>query len=58
METPTVTVLVSPELIKELDEWSQPVEVKIVKNDASPTGYEMIARRVHVQLTLVREGEE
>jgi hypothetical protein len=58
MEVPAVTVLVSPELIKELGEWSQPVEVRVVKSDASPTGYEMIARKVYVHCKLVREGEE
>ena len=42
IEQATVSVLISPELLKDLGEWSAPVQVKIEKR---PDGtYEMIAR--------------
>lgn len=44
MEQATVMVMVSPELIKQLGEWSEPVQVKVVRDSTSPTGYEMITR--------------
>lgn len=43
-ETPTVTVLVSRELLAELGEWSAPVQVKVVETPGIGTGWEMIAR--------------
>lgn len=43
-EQPTVTVLVSRELLEELGQWSAPVQVKIVETPGVGTGWEMIAR--------------
>ena len=44
-EDPTVTVMVSKELLGELEHWSAPVQVKIEKVDYG-TGWEMTARTV------------
>lgn len=43
-EAPTVTVLVSRELLEELGEWSPPVQVRIVETPGTGTGWEMTAR--------------
>lgn len=43
-EQPTVTVLVSRELLEQLGEWSEPVQVRIVETPAIGTGWEMICR--------------
>lgn len=45
MEQATVMVMVSPELIKQLEDWSPPVQVKIVQDSSSPAGWEMITRQ-------------
>lgn len=39
-----VTVLMSGELVEQLEEWSPPVQLKIVKTPGIGTGYEAIAR--------------
>lgn len=44
-ENPSVTVLVSPELIAQMDgEWSPPVQVQVIETPGVGTGWEMIAR--------------
>ena len=43
-EDATVMVMVSPELVAQLSEWSPPVQVKVDRVPSSPTGYEMISR--------------
>lgn len=46
-EQPTVTVLVSRELIDQIGEdWSGPVQVRIVETPGIGTGWEMTARTV------------
>jgi len=45
IENPSVTVLVSPELIKQMNgEWSEPVQVQITETPGVGTGWEMIFR--------------
>jgi hypothetical protein len=44
IEQPTVTVLVSRELLKRLGEWSESVRVKVVETPGVGTGWEMIAQ--------------
>lgn len=39
-----VTVLMAGELVDELEEWSPPVQVRIIKTPGIGTGYEAIAR--------------
>lgn len=46
-EQPTVTVLVSPELIDELGEWGPPAQVRIIETPGVGTGWELIARRIY-----------
>jgi hypothetical protein len=41
-----VTVLVATEFLAELDEWSQPVQVKICETPGVGTGWELIFRTV------------
>ena len=44
-EIPSVTVLVSPELIAQMNgEWSAPVQVQIVETPGVGTGWEMTCR--------------
>lgn len=43
-EKPSITVLVSPELVKRLGEWSEPVQVKVIETPGIEPGWEMIAR--------------
>lgn len=43
-EQPTVTVLVSRELIEQLGDWSEPVQVRIIETPGIGTGWEMEAR--------------
>lgn len=43
-EQASITVLVSPELVEHLNNWSNPVKVKIIKVEDGT--YEMIAMRV------------
>lgn len=43
-EQPTVTVLVSPELLEQLGDWSPWVQVRIVETPGVGTGWEMEAR--------------
>lgn len=50
-EIPSVTVKVSPELLKQMGEWSEPVQVKIMETPGTGTGYEMIARRVESKVS-------
>ena len=42
MEHAAITVKVSPELLAQLGEWSEPLQVRVVPED---TGYTMIFRR-------------
>lgn len=47
-EQPSVTVLVSPELIEQMkDEWSPPVQIQIIETPGVGTGWELIARRLY-----------
>lgn len=47
-ENPTVTVLVSPELIAQMkDDWSPPVQVQIIETPGVGTGWELVARRIY-----------
>lgn len=41
-----VTVLVSADLVGQLNEWSEPVQIRIVETPGVGTGYEMTARKV------------
>jgi len=47
-EMPAVTVLVSSKLLRQLGEWSEPVEIRIVETPGLGTGYEMTARTAPV----------
>ena len=44
-----VKVLVTEELARALEDWSDPVQVRIMRNEASETGWEMIARTVNLE---------
>ena len=40
--TETVTLMVNPELLLQmLDTWSPPVQVRVVRSSATPTGWDM-----------------
>lgn len=48
IEQPNVFVLMSPELVERLKDWSEPVQIKV---DRSPDGrYELTARRVETEV--------
>ncbi len=51
-----VQLLVTDELAAALEDWSDPVQVRIERSDASPTGWIMTGRTVNLE-DLVRRDE-
>lgn len=43
-DNPSVVVMMTPELVEQLDEWSEYVQVKVVRTPGVGTGYELTAR--------------
>jgi hypothetical protein len=46
IEIPDVAIMVSHQLVTQLQEWSEPVQVRIVRAPGAATGWEMEIRSV------------
>lgn len=45
-DNPSVCVMMTPELVEQLEEWSESVQLKVVRTPGVGTGYELTARRI------------
>lgn len=41
-----ICVMMTPELVEQLEEWSEYVQLKVVRTPGIGTGYELTARRI------------